>query len=185
MPRIQALDPNQSSGKTRALFDDVKAKFGKVPNLMATVGQAPAALEGYLNFAGALAGGALSHQMRELISVAVAETNGCEYCLSAHVAGGRAAKLTQAQIDAGRDASSADPKVDTALRFARGIVINLGHVDDTELEQVRAAGWTDEEIVEIVANVGLNIFTNYFNLIAGTEVDFPQVRIGEFASAAR
>ena len=183
MPRIQALDPTQSSGKTKTLFDDVKTTFGRVPNLMATVGQAPAALEGYLNFAGALAGGVLSHQMRELISVAVAETNGCEYCLSAHVAGGRAAKLTQSQIDAGREASSADPKINTALRFAQGIVTNLGHVDDAELKQVRAAGWSDEEIVEIVANVGLNIFTNYFNLIAGTETDFPVVKVGAFASA--
>lgn len=184
MARIHALEPSEATGKTEALFGAVKAKVGRVPNLHRTMGHSPAVLEAYLNFGGALAGGVLSAQMRELISVAVAETNGCEYCLSAHSAIGRMVKLTPEQITAGREASSTDPKINAALQFARGIVINLGHVADAELEAVRAAGWSDEEIVEIIGNVAVNIFTNYFNIIANTEVDFPQVRIGEFAAAA-
>ncbi len=177
MPRLNAIDPAVATGKAKELLDGVKTKIGMVPNLMRTFANSPAALEGYLSFSGALAGGLLSAKLREQISLAVADANSCEYCLSAHTAIGKMVGLNENEIIASRRASSDDAKTNAALMFAHQIVVKRGEVDDTDVRTVRAAGFNDGEITEIIANVALNIFTNYFNHVAQTVVDFPKVSL--------
>lgn len=177
MSRIQPIQNNEATGKTRLLLDGVQAKLGITPNLMKTLAQSPAALEGYLNLNGALATGVLDAKFREQLALAVAQANSCEYCLSAHTAIGKMTGLKPEEIAASRNAQSPDLKRNAGLHFAQTLVINRGLVSDGVLEAVRGAGFTEAEITEIVAHVALNIFTNYFNHVAHTEVDFPRVSV--------
>ncbi|HWP44842.1 MAG TPA: carboxymuconolactone decarboxylase family protein [Blastocatellia bacterium] len=178
MTRIQPVSYEQSSGKTKELLDQVKARLGRTPNMMKTMAQSPAVLEAYLNFSGALGGGKLSAGLREQIALISAEINGCGYCASAHAAIGKMVGLDESAIRAARSGNAADEKTDAALKFARAVIVNRGQVSDADLQAVKDAGFSDGEIGEIIANVALNIFTNYFNEIARTEIDFPKVEPG-------
>jgi uncharacterized peroxidase-related enzyme len=184
MNRITALDPAQTTGKAKTLFDGVQAKLGAVPNLLRTIGNSPAALEGYLNLSGALAGGKLSAAEREQIALAVAETNLCSYCLSAHSFIGDKVGLSADDIANARSATAADAKTDAVLKFARSVVVNRGEVHDSDLNAARDAGLNEEDLIETVANVSLNILTNYVNHVAHTTIDFPEVKPGEVEVAA-
>jgi uncharacterized peroxidase-related enzyme len=179
MNRIAQLDPVQATGKTKQLFDNVHAKLGGVPNLFRVLGNAPAALEGYLSFSGALAGGSLNERVREQIALTVAESNICSYCLSAHTYLAAKIGLTQNDIVGAIHAAAVTAKTDSILKLARSIVVQRGEVSDSDLERARCGGLTDGEIVETIANVALNIFTNYVNHVARTLVDFPEVKPGQ------
>jgi uncharacterized peroxidase-related enzyme len=176
--RIPAVDPKSATGKTKQMFDDMVARFGFVPNLFRVLGNAPAALEAYFNFSSALHGGTLDTGLQEQIGLAVAESNLCDYCLGAHVILGRKAGLTEDEIADAIRAKAATAKTDATLKLARGIIVERGEISDSELERAREAGLTDGEIVEIVANVVLNIFMNYLDHVARTVVDFPDVNCG-------
>lgn len=177
MPRLNAVDPKEATGKAKELLDGVKAKIGMVPNLMRTFANSPAALEGYLSFSSALSGGSLNAKLREQIALTVADANSCEYCLSAHTAIGKMVGLNENELVASRRATATDAKTDAALKFAHQLVVKRGELLDSEIQAVRSAGYNDGEITEIVANVALNIFTNYFNHVAQTVVDFPKVAL--------
>lgn len=175
MSRITALNPANTTGAAKALLDGVQHSMGMTPNLMRTLAHSPAALEGYLNFSGALAKGVLAPQLREQIAIAVAEANNCEYCLSAHTLLGKMAKLTPEALTSARQGEAMDSKSQAALQFALTIVAKRGEVSDEDFATVTAAGYSETEIAEIIAHVGLNTFTNYFNISAQVEVDFPKV----------
>lgn len=174
-PRLPAVDPATTTGKAKDLLAGVKASLGLTPNMMRTMANSPAVLEGYLHFGAALGKGALRAGLREQIALAVAQANECDYCLSAHSALGRGAGLSVDDITTSRDARATDPKTEAALRFAVDVVAARGAVSDAAFASVRAAGFTDGEIAEILAHVALNVFTNYFNKAALTVVDFPVV----------
>jgi len=176
MNRIAQLDPKTATGKSKQLFEAVQQKMGAVPNLVRVLGQAPAALDGYLAFSGALAQGDFHARLREQVALTVAETNMCDYCLRAHSFIGSRAGLSSAELDAARGASASDAKSDAVLKLARSIVLQRGEISDAELSVARAAGLSDAEIIETVANVALNIFTNYVNHVARTVVDFPALK---------
>jgi uncharacterized peroxidase-related enzyme len=166
-----------SPASSQPLLEAVKKQISSVPNLFRVVGNSPAALEGYLGLNGALAKGALDAKTRERIALAVAEVNGCDYCLSAHAYMGKnLAKLDDAEIAANRAGTSGDPKADAAVRFAVAVVRHRGHVDDAGLGAVKAAGFTEAQIIEIVLHVALNTLTNYVNNVAHTEIDFPAIK---------
>jgi len=159
------------------LLQAVKKQLGMVPNLFRVVGNSPAALEGYLGLNGALAKGSLEAPTRERVALAVAEVNGCDYCLSAHsYLGKNLSKLSDAEIAANRSGGSTDPKADAAVQFAVKLVEARGHVSDADIQAVKRAGYTDAQIVEIVLHVALNTLTNYVNVVAETEIDFPVVK---------
>ena len=181
MTRIQHVSYEASTGKVRELLDGVTRKLGVTPNMMKTMAQSAAVLDAYLSFSGALANGKLNARLREQIALVSAEINGCGYCASAHTAIGKMVGLGENAILAARQGHSTDAKTDAALKFARNIIVNRGEVSDADLQAVRDAGFSDGEVAEIVANVALNIFTNYFNVIAGTDIDFPEVQIGAAA----
>jgi len=177
MPRLTAIDPATATGRTKALLDGVQKSLGRTPNLMRTLANAPAALEGYLALNGALRGGALNGRLREQIAVAVAEANGCDYCLSAHTAIGQGEGLSPQELDRARRAESADARAGAVLRFTARVLETRGAVADADLAAVRDAGFTDAEIAEVVAHVALNVYTNYFNRLAQTEIDFPRLSV--------
>jgi uncharacterized peroxidase-related enzyme len=174
MQRIPAINPETAEGKAKELLDGVKAKLGFVPNFLATMAHSPVVLQAYLNFSGTL-GSSLNAKLREQISLTTAEINGCRYCASAHTAIGKASGLDEAAILNARRAASDDAKADAALKFASALTVHRGKVSEDELEAIKNAGYTEKEISEIVANVALNIFTNYFNETAAPEIDFPAI----------
>jgi len=182
MPRISAINPATATGEAKELLDGIQNKIGMAPNIYRTMAHSPAALKAYLGFGETLAGGRFNAKVREAIALTVAGANGCEYCASAHGAISRNLKVEEAEINRRLNAGSNDPKLDAALVFARKIVDTGGFVSDEELATVRATH-DDEEIVEIIANVAGNFFTNYFNHIAQTDIDFPKVDIGQMRAA--
>ena len=161
---------------SQPLLEGVRKSLGSVPNLFRITANSPAALEGYLGLNGALSKGRLSPQTRERIALAVAQINGCDYCLSAHSYLGRnLAKLDEAEIAANRNGRSSDPKADAAVRFAALLVRERGQVSEADVAVVKLAGYDESEIVEIVAHVALNTLTNYLNEALDTPIDFPVV----------
>ncbi len=176
MPRFPAVSPEDAAGRAKELLDGVQATLGMIPNLMRTMANSPAVLEAYLNFKGALAMGSLPARLREQIAITVAEVSGCDYGLAAHSAVGKVVGLSHQDILDSRQGTSPDRRVDAALQFARTVLHQRGRVGDREVARLRRAGYGDGEIAEIVANVALNLFSNYFNHVAGTVVDFPEVR---------
>ncbi|MDX2114186.1 MAG: carboxymuconolactone decarboxylase family protein [Planctomycetota bacterium] len=173
MPRITPLVHEQATGKAKELLDGVKGKFGFVPNMLATMAQSPAVLRAYLDFSAALATGTLNARVREQIALVVAETNSCDYCASAHSTIGKMVGLSDADVAAARDGAATDPKIGAILTLARDLVTSKGRVSDDQLRAARAAGLTDGEVAEVVANVAINIFTNYINHVADPVIDFP------------
>lgn len=175
MPRIQPVDRQTADQGTQKLLDGVEKKLGMVPNLISTMAQSPALAQGYLGLSQGLSGGVISPQLREQIALTVSQTNECNYCLAAHSAIGSSVGLSDDELRDARAGSSPDRKTEAALKFARRIVDQRGFVSDDELAAVRHAGYSDGEIAEIVGHVALTVFTNYFNHVADTEVDFPPV----------
>jgi uncharacterized peroxidase-related enzyme len=160
----------------------VKKQLGVAPNLFRLVSNSPAALEGYLGLSGALAKGELPAPTRERIALAVAQINGCDYCLSAHTYLGRnVARLDEAEIAANRRGRSNDAKADAAVRFAARVAELRGHIAQEDFEAVKAAGYSDAQIVEIVQHVALNTWTNYINTVGQTQIDFPVVTVSKAA----
>lgn len=161
---------------SRPMLETVKKQLGVAPNLFRLVANSPAALEGYLGLSQALAKATIPAATGERIALAVAEINGCDYCLSAHTyLGKHLAKLDDAEMDANRSGASNDPKADAAVRFAAKVVHGRGQVSDEDIRAVKAAGYDDAQIVEIILHVTLNTWTNYVNVVAQTEIDFPVV----------
>ena len=159
---------------SRPLLEAAKKQLGVVPNMFRLIGNSPATLEGYLSLNGALGKGKLPVAVRERIALAVAQANGCDYCLAAHsYLGKNVARLSDAEITAARRGGSDDAKAAAAVRFAVALVGARGRVDAAEVEAVKAAGYGDAELLEIVGHVALNVLTNYVNESLGTAVDFP------------
>jgi uncharacterized peroxidase-related enzyme len=184
MTRLKPVSPELATGKTKDLYGVIKGRLGVVPNMMQTMGNSPAFLQGYLSLGDALSGGKLGAKIGELIALAVAEANGCDYCLSAHTyISTNLVKMDTSTIDAARNAESADPKTHAILKFAKILVQRKGQATDDDVVTLKEAGITEGEIGEIVGYVALNILTNYFNTVAKTDIDFPVVRAGWAAAA--
>lgn len=177
MPRL-ATPPSIDAAPATAqpLLQAVHKQLGVVPNLFRLVSNSPAALEGYLGLSGALNKGSLPAATHARIALAIAEINGCDYCLSAHTyLGKNVSKLDDAEMSANRSGGSNDPKADAAIRLAVKVARERGHVSDDDVRAVKNAGYDDAQIVEIVLHVALNTWTNYMNTVARTEIDFPVV----------
>jgi len=176
MPRLAIPSRDDAPEASREILNRVHDQLGTVPSFDRLMASSPAALRGHAAFTTALAG-AIDVKTRERVALAIAQANGCDYCLSAHSYRAiNIAKISPAEIDASRRCESRDPKAEAAMRFAVKIVNGRGDVSDEDLSEIRSAGFDDQQIVELVAFVGLNIFANYLNRVARTEIDFPAVR---------
>ncbi len=178
--RIETLNPETTTGKSKELFDAVQKKLGFIPNLIKVFGNSPATLQTYLSLGELTASGNFSNKFREQLALAIAEENECNYCLSAHTAIGKMNGLTDAETEQNRQGLSSDAKVQAGLNFAQSVTKNRGNVSSEELAAAKAAGYNDGDILEIVLNVVANTLTNYVNHIAETEIDFPSVEAGKF-----
>ena len=176
MQSISPVNPD-SAGPATEMLSSVKKKLGTVPNMFLTLANSPAALDAFFAFSGALDGGLMSKALREQIALTVAGVNGCDYCASAHTYIAKSLGVESGESARNLVAESADPKTAAMLKFVASVVKDRGRLADNSaaLDELRQAGVTEAEIVEIIANIALNLFTNYFNHLAGTEIDFPAV----------
>ena len=177
MQRIPPADLSKMASKTKEQLDAVQRKMGRVPNLHATMANSPAVLTAYLRLHDALSQTSLDNRLRELLAVTVASANDNEYCLSAHTAFGKNLKVDEAELMHAQEGESADPKTLAALRFVRSLVEKRGRVSDDEVAALKAAGFGNAAVLEIVASTVMNIFTNYCSHVAVTKVDSPRVRV--------
>ncbi|MEP3423021.1 MAG: carboxymuconolactone decarboxylase family protein [Erythrobacter sp.] len=161
---------------SQPFLEQMAASMGRAPNLTRMVGNSSAAVEGMMSLMGALGKGELNAATRERIAVAIANYNGCDYCNSAHtMVAKNVLKLDDAEVDANRQGRSTDAKADAALKFALAVAKERGRVSEADVSTVKQAGYSDAEVVEIIAHVALNILTNYMGEALDIEVDFPLI----------
>jgi len=177
MARVTLIDPQDTTGDTRTLLDEVRGAFGVTPAMFRAVANSPAALAMMWGGFGALGRGRLGARLGEQIAVMVADRNSCEYCLAAHTALGRKAGASSQEMREAQAGRSEDARTAAALSFAHALVEGRGQVTDAEVETLRAHGFDDEDVVELIAHVALNLFTNYLNVALAVPVDFPAVRL--------
>lgn len=176
MSTLPQLNPAEATGEAGELLAELKRNVGVVPNMAKAMANSPALLKGWMALSGALADGVLPGPVRERLALATAEYNRCSYCLSAHTfLGKNVAKLDAQEIDHARHAQSQDPHAAALLALSDAIARGHGTIDDADLKAARGAGITDAEIAEVIGNLALNTLTNYFNILAATENEFPLV----------
>lgn len=181
MPRLNNVDPKNATGKAKEIFDGPLK--GKHLNIFKGMANSPAALQAYLGMAGALGEGSLSGAEREVIALVTAQQNTCDYCLAAHTHIGKGAGLTEAQTLEARRGEMADAKLNALAGFTKALLEKKGFADEGDIRAFKQAGYTDEHVVETIANVGLNFYTNFFNHVNGTDVDLPAPPALETAGA--
>ncbi|MGE0387849.1 MAG: carboxymuconolactone decarboxylase family protein [Gammaproteobacteria bacterium] len=177
MPRIKPVNPEKVDARTTATLKAVRTKLGVLPNIFTTFAHSPTALSSYVQLGEGLAGGRLTARQREQIALAVAQENACQYCLSAHVAIGQGAGLSAHDIQLARRGGATEATDNAVASFALKVAQSRAELSDADLAAARQGGLDDGLIVEIIANVALNVMTNYLNKVAGTEIDFPVVEI--------
>lgn len=173
---IQPINPDTATGNVATLLAGAKAKLGMVPNMFRVIANAPKVLEGYFAFSGVV-GNTLNGKAREQLAIALASSNDCGYCLSAHTALGRMAGVGADDLRSAQSGTVSDPKTQAMIDFALEVNRTHGENMQSGVAAARDAGLSDEELLEIIANVALNIFTNAVNGVAETEIDFPKVEI--------
>jgi uncharacterized peroxidase-related enzyme len=183
MPRISPVNPAAATGPVKAQLDGTAKALGGTPNMFLTAARSPATLTAMNGFFAALGRGELGAAIGERVAIAVAQQNGCEYCLAAHTAIGGAHGVPAGELADARRGRSGDARAEAAMTLARAIVERRGKVSDATLADARRAGLSDGEVVEVVAHVALNVFTNYLNNLAQTDVDFPKVELLEMQAA--
>jgi uncharacterized peroxidase-related enzyme len=171
--RIKLLEEKEVSDKSKRLLGNVKKAFGNIPNVFKMMANSSAVLDAYLKFSGALKSSKLDAKSAEQIAVFTANKNDCEYCLAVHsyILGEMGAN--NQELISTREGISSNPKNQALLTFVDSVLAKVGKVSDEDLNAIRAAGFCDEEILEIVANISLNIFTNSLNNLAEPKLDFP------------
>lgn len=177
MNRIPLIDRAHTSPDRKALLDQIHGAFGATPNMFRAVANSPAALQSMWAAFGALGSGTLSAKLGEQTAVAVANRNACEYCLAAHTALGRKAGATADEMAAAQVGSASDAATQAALNFALKVVEQRAQITADDVQALRTAGFSDEAVMEILAHVALNLFTNYVNVAFDVPLDFPAVKL--------
>ncbi len=177
MTRITLITPTDATGPVEQAFAEIKSAFGVVPNMFRAVANSPAALESMWGAFGALGGGRLGARLGEQLAVAIADRNNCNYCLAAHTVLGPKAGASAQEMAEAQSGRSADPRTQAALAFAVKMVDSRAGVAAADVDALKAAGFDDGEVMEIIAHVALNLFTNYVNVALDVPVDFPGVKL--------
>lgn len=177
MSNVNLVEPASASSTVKPTLDQIRGAFGVVPNMFKAVANSPAALASMWGSFGALSKGKLDAKLGEQIAVAIADRNACNYCLAAHTVLGQKAGATAAEMSAAQIGQSSDPKTAAALRFALKVVESRAQVKAEDVKALKLAGFDDEAVVEIMAHVALNLFTNYINVALDVPVDFPSVKL--------
>ena len=177
MSRINVVTTDNANAEQQALLNAIQSQLGMVPNFLKVFANSPAALRAFLGLHGIAGAGSLDAATRERIALALAEQNGCQYCLSAHTAIGRKAGLDGEEIDANRAGTSQDAKAAVAVKFARSLIASKGEVTTAELLEMRNAGYSESDIVEVITHAGMNFLTNILGKASRVEIDFPKVEL--------
>ncbi|MFW7413439.1 carboxymuconolactone decarboxylase family protein [Demequina sp. SO4-18] len=177
MTHVDLISHETATGPAGDTLQRIDSAFGTVPAMFQAVANSPAALNSMWGSFGALSQGTLGAAIGEQIAVAVANRNSCEYCLAAHTALGRKADVSVEVLADAQEGRSDDPRIEALLQFALAVVDERGHITAAQLAAVRRHGWSDEAIVETMAHVALNLFTNYVNVALDVPVDFPAVSL--------
>lgn len=175
MSRITVVDRKSATPEQAALLEAIESQLGMVPNFLRVFAHSPAALRAFLGLHGIANEGLLDPQTKERIALAMAQQNTCQYCLSAHTAIGRKAGLDADEIQAARAGTSRDRKAAAAVKFAQALAEHKGDISNRELLEVREAGYSEAEVVEIITHVGMNILTNILGKASQVTIDFPVV----------
>jgi uncharacterized peroxidase-related enzyme len=175
MSRIPPVDPRAASGEAKQLLDAVQSQLGITPNFIRVLAHSPKALGGFLGLYGGVGAASIDAATRERIALAVAESNGCHYCVAAHTAIGRGAGLSNEEMRRNREGGSADARAAAAVAFARALNEHRGEVTTAEFDAVRRAGYSDAQIVEIITIMAMNVFTNLLGKAVLVDIDFPKV----------
>jgi len=178
MSRLTSVRVNTATGELKEAYETIEGLLGGVPEMFQAIGNSPAVLSAFIGVLGALGRGGLSTKEREAIALVVAESNRCSYCLSAHTALGQGAGMTEADTCDIRLGRIQEPKCKALISFVAAVLENKGAVSDADLRAVRAAGYEDGQITEILLTIAINYFTNIFNEVNNTAVDFPVVLPG-------
>ena len=173
MSRLNVVTPEQATGQTKDLYNAIQRAVGAVPNIYQGVGNSAAALEGVLHIGAVLGKGQLSAAEIEAIKLAVSETYGCTYCLAAHTLLGKKAGLTDEQALSIRRGTPQQPKLAALVKFVNATIQPKARVSDEELRAVKATGYNDAQITEALLTVAQTVFTNLFNRVHQTPLDFP------------
>jgi len=172
MSKINVPTREEVSPANQVLFDTLKKNLGKVPNLYATMAHSEHALGSYLAFQNAKS--SVTGKAREVVNLVVSEVNACEYCLAAHTAIGKMHGFTDAQVLEIRSGkASFDSKLDALARLVKSTATERGHADSALVDAFLAAGWTKENLVDVVVAIGDKTVTNYLHGVTGVPVDFP------------
>jgi uncharacterized peroxidase-related enzyme len=177
MNRVPLIDPAAAPPEVKPTLEQIGRALGATPAMFRAVANSPAALKSMWGSFGALGGGTLGPRLGELIAVAVAERNRCEYCLAAHHALGLTAGAGAGELADAQGGEAADARTQAALRFALKLVDARGQVGAADVQALRGAGFDDGQVVEVIAHVALNLFTNYVNIALDVPVDFPAVAL--------
>ena len=171
--RMNSVEPQAATGRTKELLDTVQQAFGAVPNAAKVMANSPAVLDSFLAFSVAMNRAEIGDKLHTQVKLTASELNTCDYCTALLSAVGSSAGLTAADILSGRAAAAPDARTAAALRFAKAVMQTHGKVTDEDVRAVRLAGFGDGEVAEIVASVVLGCFTNFLNNVARTDLDFP------------
>lgn len=178
MTRIKTIDSNNANAEQAELLSAIDSQLGMVPNFLKVFANSPVALRAFLGLHGIANAGSLDALNRERIALALAQQNGCEYCVSAHTAIGRKTGLSAEEMAAARAGTSEDAQAAVAVKFARSLMDKKGEIGALELAEVRSAGFSDSDIVEIITHVGMNFLTNVLGKASQVDIDFPKVSLG-------
>lgn len=177
MTRIKAIDSSNANAEQTELLNAIHGQLGMVPNFLRVFANSPAALRAFLGLHGIAGDGTLDALTRERIALALAQQNGCEYCVSAHTAIGRKTGLSAEEMAAARAGTSEDEQAAVAVKFARSLMEKKGEIGALDLVEVRSAGYSDSDIVEIITHVGMNFLTNVLGKASQVDIDFPKVSL--------
>ena len=173
MPRIDTVSIEAAPEASKPILENIKSAFGKVPNIFGSVAHSPAALKALMGMFGALDEGSLAGKAHEAIALRVGQTHHCNYCLAAHSGKAKMAGASEEETLAFRKGTSDDAMIQAILKLVDAVVAKRGELTDADVKAARDAGITDAQLLEIVAIVVCNTFTNYINHLVQTEVDFP------------
>ena len=175
MSRINVVEKDAANPEQTELFEAIQSQLGMVPNFLKVFANSPTALSAFLGLHGIAGAGSLDPQTRERIALTLAQKNSCQYCVSAHTAIGKKAGLSGAEIEANRSGTSQDAKAALAVKFAQALVEHKGEVTSEEIHELRDAGYSESDIVEIITHTGMNFLTNILAKASRVEIDFPSV----------
>lgn len=173
MARLNVVTPQQASGRVKELFDGIHASVGMIPNIYQGVANSTAALEGLLHLGKVLATGQLIGAEIEAVKLVVSQAYGCNYCLAAHTLLGKKHGLTESETVAIRRGTIEPPKLGALVKFVNAVMRPEGRATDADVRALRAAGYNDAQIAEILLVIAQTVFTNLFNRVHQTPVDFP------------